>query len=85
MTFHAKFTYSVTALGIRLHFTLGYHPEVDSQTESTNQTLEQFLRIYCNYQQLDWVQLLSLAKFTYNNAPLVTTGALEKDYTKPHS
>jgi len=40
---------------MQLHFTLGYHPEVDSQTEQTNQTLEQYLRIYCNYQQSDWV------------------------------
>jgi len=38
------------ALDIRLHFTSGYHPEADGQTKRTNQTLEQYLRIYCNYQ-----------------------------------
>ena len=31
------------ALGMTLHFTSGYHPEGDGQTEQTNQTLEQYL------------------------------------------
>ena len=62
------------ALEMRLHFTSGYHPEADGQTEYTNQTLEQFLRIYCNYQQSDWLRLLPLAEFVYNNTPSSTTG-----------
>jgi hypothetical protein len=33
-----------------------------------NQTIEQYLRIYCNYQQDHWSQLQSLAEFAYNNA-----------------
>jgi len=63
-----------TALDIRLHFTSGYHPEGDEQTERTNQTLEQYLRVYCNYQQDNWSKLLPLAEFAYNNAPSATTG-----------
>jgi len=62
------------ALDMRLHFTSGYHPEGDGQTERTNQTLEQYLRIYCNYQQDNWKELLPLAEFAYNNAPSATTG-----------
>ena len=62
------------ALDMRLHFTSGYHPEGDGQTERVNQTLEQYLRIYCNYQQDNWSRLLPLAEFAYNNAPNVTTG-----------
>jgi transposase InsO family protein len=38
-------------LNIKLHFTLGYHLESDRQTEHVNQTLEQYLQIYCNFQQ----------------------------------
>ena len=38
-----------TALDMRLHFTSGYHPKGDGQTKCTNQTLEQYLRVYCNY------------------------------------
>jgi len=62
------------ALDMRLHFTSGYHPEGDGQTERSNQTLKQYLRIYCNYQQDNWADLLPLAEFAYNNAPSATTG-----------
>ena len=59
---------------MKIHFTLGYHPEGDGQTECLNQTLEQYLRIFCNYQQDNWSELLPLAEFTYNNAPSATMG-----------
>jgi len=59
---------------MRLHFTSGYHPEGDGQTECTNQTLEQYLRVYYNYQQDNWSELLPLTEFAYNNAPSATTG-----------
>jgi len=57
-----------------LHFTSGYHSEGDRQTKHTNQTLEQYLHVYCNYQQDNWSELLSVAEFAYNNAPSTTTG-----------
>jgi len=63
-----------TALDMQLHFTSGYHPEGDGQTKRTNQTLEQYLRVYYNYQQDNWSELLPLAEFAYNNAPSTTTG-----------
>ena len=47
---------------------MAYHPQSDGQTEQVNQTLEQYLQIYCDYQQDDWHQLLPLAEFVYNNA-----------------
>ena len=58
---------------MKLHFTSGYHPEGDGQTERTNQTLEQYIRVYCNYQQDNWFDLLPLAEFAYN-MPSATTG-----------
>lgn len=57
-----------------LHFTSGYHPEADGQTEHTNQTLEQYLRMYRSYQQDNWSDLLPLAGFAFNNSPSTTTG-----------
>ena len=57
---------------MKLHFTSGYHPEGEGQTEWTNQTLEQYLQIFCNNQQDNF--LLPLAEFTYNNTPSATTG-----------
>jgi hypothetical protein len=59
---------------MKLHFTSGYYPEGNGQTECVNQTLEQYLRMYCNYQQDNWKSLLPLAEFAYNNAPNATTG-----------
>src|SRR5258707_12654356 len=61
-------------LQMRLHFTSGYHPEGDGQMECANQALEQYLQVYTNYQQDDWVTLLLMAKFAYNNATNATTG-----------
>jgi len=57
-----------------LHFTSDYHPEGDGQTKHTNQTLKQYLYIYCNYQQDNWSELLPLMEFVYNNALSATTG-----------
>ena len=62
------------ALDMRLHFTSGHHPEGDGQTERVNQTLEQYLRAFTNYQQDNWSELLPLSEFAYNNAPNATTG-----------
>ena len=59
---------------MKLHFTSGYHPEGDGQTERANQTLEQYLQVYCNYQQNNWSKLLPLAEFAYNNALNATMG-----------
>ena len=58
---------------MKLHFSSGYHPEGDGQTEHTNQTLEQYLWIYCNYQHSNWSDLLPLTEFAYNNALNATT------------
>ena len=61
-------------LDIQLHFTAGYHPEADGQTEQMNQTLEQFVRTYCTYQQDNWDQLLPLARIALNSAESTATG-----------
>jgi len=53
--------------GHEASLTSGYHPKGDGQTERTNQTLEQYLRVNCNYQQDNWSELLQLAEFAYNN------------------
>src|SRR5882724_1210339 len=74
MEFISHFFQSLgTALDMKLHFTSRYHPEGDGQTKQTNQTLEQYLRDYCNYQQDNWSELLPLAEFAYNNTLSATT------------
>ena len=54
-------------LNIKANLSIAYHPETDEQMEHVNQILEQYLGVYINYQQDDRVNLLPLAKFTYNN------------------
>ena len=56
-------------LDIKANLSTAYHPETDGQTERINQILEQYLRLYVNYQQDDWVALLLFAEFAYNNTP----------------
>ena len=45
-----------------------FHPQTDGQTERQNQTLEHYLRVYCCDEQSNWVQLLPLAQFAYQNS-----------------
>src|SRR5258707_13439145 len=73
--FVSHFFHSLTSLlNMKLHFTSGYHPEGDGQTDCLNQVLEQYLCTYTNYQQDNWAPLLPLAEFAYNNATSETTG-----------
>jgi transposase InsO family protein len=60
-------------LGVDIWLSLAFHPETDGQTERTNQTLEQYLRCTVNYQQDDWLDLLSQAEFAYNNITHAST------------
>src|SRR5882672_8486908 len=54
-------------LSIKANLLTAYHLETDGQTKRVNQILEQYLWIYINYQQDDWVDFLPLAEFAYNN------------------
>jgi hypothetical protein len=68
--FISKFWSSLCVLlSIKSNLSTMYHPETDRQTERINQILEQYLCLYIKYQQDDWVSLLPLTKFAYNNAP----------------
>ena len=67
------FYFLSTTLDMQLYFTSGYHPKDDGQTKYINQTLKQYLCIYCNYQQDNWSKLLPLIEFAYNNALSATT------------
>jgi hypothetical protein len=51
-----------------------FHPETDGQTEPLNQTIKAYLRSYVNHEQDDWVSLLLMAEFAYNNSVTAGTG-----------
>lgn len=64
----------VDQLGIDHRLSTAYHPQTDGQTERLNQTLEQYLRFYVDYEQGNWVRLLPTAQLAYNNSENGTTG-----------
>ena len=61
-------------LGAKSKLSTSFYPQTDGQTERTNQTLEQYLRIFSNHPQDNWVELLPMAQFAYNSSKSSTTG-----------
>ena len=58
--------------GIRPRMSTAFHPQTNGQTERLNQTIEAYLRAFVSKEQDDWVRLLPMAEFAYNNS--TTTG-----------
>ena len=48
--------------GVGQSLSSAYHPQTDGQTERVNQELEQYLRIYSDQQQQNWIKNLSMAE-----------------------
>ena len=44
-----------------------FYPQTDKQTERVNQELEQYLRMFINYRQQQWLDWLGTVEFAYNN------------------
>jgi len=60
-----------TLLGVERNPSTAYHPQTDGQMEPVNQPVnqevEQYLQIFINERQTDWVEWLPMAQFTYND------------------
>ena len=54
-------------LGIETKLSMVYHPQTDGQIERTNQELAQYLKMYVNHRQNNWLEWLATAEFTFNN------------------
>ena len=55
-------------LNINLRMSTRAHPQTDGASEVLNQWIEQYLRIYCDYEQSNWKKLLPLVEFSYNDS-----------------
>jgi transposase InsO family protein len=53
-------------LEIKQNLSSAYHPQMDGESERTNQTVEVALRIFCNYWQDDWVEWLPVVQYQIN-------------------
>ena len=58
---------------MQLRKSIAFHPQTDGLTKRVNQSLEQYLWQYCNYEQDNWNDLLPLAEYAYNNSATMTT------------
>jgi len=43
-------------LGIKIKLSIAFNSQTDEQMERTNQELEQYLRMYINYRQENWLE-----------------------------
>jgi transposase InsO family protein len=65
--FAAKITQELwKKLDIKSSLSTAFHPQTDGETERVNQEIEQYLQIFCNYQQDNWADLLPFAEFAHN-------------------
>ena len=53
-------------LGVKSTMSTAFHPQTDGETERVNQELEQYLRIFCNFQVDNWAELLPFMEFAHN-------------------
>ena len=52
---------------------MAYYLQTDRQTKRTNQELEQYLRIYINHRQDNWLEQLITIEFIFNNKVYTVT------------
>jgi hypothetical protein len=72
--FDSNFTMNLChLLGVHQNISTAYHPQTDGQSECTNQSLETYLRLYCDSEQHGWAKLLPLAQYIWNSWPNATT------------
>jgi transposase InsO family protein len=61
-------------LGIQSTMSTAFHPQTDGETEHVNQELEQYLWVFCNFQQDNWVDLIPFMEFAHNARHHSATG-----------
>jgi hypothetical protein len=72
--FNSRFCTRVcTCMSIDHRLSTAFHPQTDSKMERQNQTMEQYLRAFCNKEQYNWIELVPLAEFAYNNSMNAST------------
>jgi hypothetical protein len=60
-------------LKIDVKLSTAFYFEIDDQSEIVNQKMKRYLRNYCNYQQDDWFEWLSMIEFAFNVVIFVST------------
>ncbi len=58
---------------IKWKLSIAFHSCIDDQIKRQNQILETYLQAYCNDVQNDWIHLLVMIEFFYNNSVHIAT------------
>ena len=53
-------------IGLELHFSISFHPQMDGQTERGECTTRAILEDFVSANQTNWAKLLDVAQFSYN-------------------
>ena len=61
-------------LGIKKMLSTTFYPQTDGQSERQNSTIEADLRVFLKLEQDNWVKLLPMVEFAYNNAKNANIG-----------
>jgi hypothetical protein len=61
-------------LNVKSTMSMAFHPQTDGETEHVNQELEQYIRVFCNFQIDDWVDFLPFMEFAHNARSHSATG-----------
>jgi hypothetical protein len=84
--FTATFARAVCSqLNIKQNISMAYHPQTDGQLEWANAQVEQYLRIYGNVEQDDWVNLLPMAQYMHDLWINMSTGYTPFDLLIGHT
>ena len=60
-------------LEIESKISMVFYPQTDRQTEKVNQKLKQYLRMFIDHRQEQWLDWLGTAEFAYNNKVHLST------------
>ena len=67
--FTSKFYFTlIYCLKIKHKLSTTFHFQIDDQTKRLNVFIKQYFRIYVNFEQDDWITLLFMTEFVYNNS-----------------
>ena len=61
------------AFKIKFKLFTTYYSQIDNQTKRQNNIMKQYFKTFVNFEQNNWIKLLFMTKFVYNNIKHVST------------
>jgi hypothetical protein len=61
-------------IGVKSEMLTAYYSEIENQTQRVPQAIELVLMAFINLEMIDWIKLVPMAEFAYNNSRTILTG-----------